>query len=541
MDKYVGKKVIMKNLADDSLNGIELRVTRFRAPDRIVVDATPPEMPPGTVRHVSVPIKKVAKHIPPEFGEFEKNILIGVQATNKAVAFARAGLSVEELACVKVTPHPDVRRNYSVHDVPLLVDKFNERDGGGWSSVFGFHVFALESTRKTGPTEALYTTEMTVLARDPRGALIDLAPDLACGRELQYKLFVPDPALSPEKISTIGKMIDNCADMQWTNPAIKFEGDEGDEKMSMLPQELCQEIEIDETNIKMMIWPFSCDSGFTDDNHVSKTHFAQVYKMRRDNPGMAVGMSRALALKVLEEYALPEDGFFVHRDQFLDVCYGCHTRCTPEELTACAGCEVATYCSPHCRKTHWFEAHRKCCASAGERRQKKAAKAEAERHVAALKRAHDERESSEAAAEAAAEAERRLQVAKSRLAAAEAKQAAIDARVRAAALPAVAARSSKKNKSKKTKSTEEELLHAAWDSNAERLARRQAFDAKQETEHLEKEARVARARADALRKLEADASAAKEAVEHVVPAPATIADVLSATVPPGSHRQRTGS
>lgn len=528
MDKYVGMKVIMKNLADDSLNGIELRVTRFRAPDRIVVDATPPDMPPGTVRHVSVPVKKVAKHVPPEFIESEKNILIGIQATNKAAAFARAGLSVEELACVKVTPHPDVRLRYSLHDVPLLVDKFNERDGGGWSSVFGFHVFALESTRKAGSVEALYTTEMTVLARDPRGALIDLAPDLASGRELQYKLFVPDPVLTPEKISTIGKMIDNCAVMQWMNPAIKFDEDGDGEKLAMLPQELCQEVEIDATNNKMIIWPFSCDSGFTDDNHVSKTYFAQVYKMRRDNPEQAVGMSRALALKVLQEYALPGDGFFVHCGQFLDVCYGCHTRCTPEELTVCAGCEVATYCSPHCRKTHWFDAHRKCCASKGERRQRKAAKAEAERHMAALKRAHDERESSEAAAKAAAEAERRLQVAKSRLAAAEAKQAAINARMRAAALPVVAARSSKKNKNKKTKSIEEELLHTAWDSNAERLARRQAFDAKQETEHLEKEARIARARADALRKLEADASAAKEAAAHVVPAPATVADVLSA-------------
>ena len=72
--------------------------------------------------------------------------------------------------------------------------------------------------------------------------------------------------------------------------------------------------------------------------------------------------------------------------------------------------------------------------------------------------------------------------------------------------------------------------NAAWDSTDERAARTAAFVAKQESEHAEAEARKAKDKVDRLKKLEADASAAREAATHCVPCAPTLGDVFDSVV-----------
>lgn len=76
------------------------------------------------------------------------------------------------------------------------------------------------------------------------------------------------------------------------------------------------------------------------------------------------------------------------------------------------------------------------------------------------------------------------------------------------------------------RTTEQQLVHMAWDSEDERAARTAAFVVKQELEHLEAEARKAQAKLDDIRRLEADASAAAEAAAHRVPPRPTLAEYV---------------
>jgi hypothetical protein len=71
------------------------------------------------------------------------------------------------------------------------------------------------------------------------------------------------------------------------------------------------------------------------------------------------------------------------------------------------------------------------------------------------------------------------------------------------------------------------LEHQVHSLPEQREIRVAAFDHKQAMEHANKVAREANEKLERLRRLDADASAAYEAAVHVVPPPATIADVLT--------------
>ena len=63
-----------------------------------------------------------------------------------------------------------------------------------------------------------------------------------------------------------------------------------------------------------------------------------------------------------------------------------------------------------------------------------------------------------------------------------------------------------------------------------RWIRSDRFDAKQESEHAERLAKEARARATALKKFAADMSAANEAATHVVPAAPSVGAAVEAAM-----------
>lgn len=136
--------------------------------------------------------------------------------------------------------------------------------------------------------------------------------------------------------------------------------------------------------------------------------------------------------------------------------------------------------------------------------------AERQRRIAA----HDAREAAKRAEEKVIELRRKAQAAEARAAKAEVGEKAFTAYC---APPASQKSAKKKARAARRTDAVSMVVHEVHVSDEQKALRSAAFDLKQELEHAEKLARVAKEKADGLRKLAADASAAVEAANHVVP------------------------
>ena len=139
---------------------------------------------------------------------------------------------------------------------------------------------------------------------------------------------------------------------------------------------------------------------------------------------------------------------------------------------------------------------------------------------------HDEREALAKAEQAAKDAERRAVIARERARRAEQNAADIAERDRRAAPRAQPQAAPGKDRAAK-RTVEEQLVHDAYVSDAEKAARTAAFVAHQDLSHIEAVARKAKEKADHLKKLQSDMEKEKAAAEHHVPPPQSIASAVS--------------
>jgi hypothetical protein len=265
-------------------------------------------------------------------------------------------------------------------------------------------------------------------------------------------------------------------------------------------------------------------------SELAKIHASLVDLRRRSVLNGAVIMSRNLAVGIATNHANDHfmGGQCLSRDEPGTICFGCYIRITVEESKLCSGCGKARYCSRACQLWHWKD-HKACCASKEERAQRRALIKAACATRADQVRRHDEHEALLKAKADAKEAQRKALAARTRADRVIQRANELAERVRRAA-PQTPKLPKGKGKSKKVPTMEQQLIHAAWDSDDERAARTAAFMANQEAEHLEAVARKAQEKADAMNKLAADASAAHEAATHCVPCAPTISTALAAAV-----------
>ena len=94
------------------------------------------------------------------------------------------------------------------------------------------------------------------------------------------------------------------------------------------------------------------------------------------------------------------------------------------------------------------------------------------------------------------------------------------------AAPQLLAPKKKGGRSAPVLSAGDQAIHEAWDSEAERQARRDAFELKQMQEHVARLEKEQAEREEKVRKKDAEASKRMEAAKHVVPASPSIADFI---------------
>ena len=521
----IGMVVIMRDLSEHALNGKEFRIVKvFPEEDKILIDVTPNDWSAAQVRYVKVSaFKRSLMHVSPSRDGFMFRACM--QASNRDRVFAAAGFVPANIECLAVRPHPDVEYGRMWRDVPRLCDKLN-RDrvvGHPFTTQFGFQVFAECSPDvatvllKGGDDvnfESLYTSEPYLILRDCRGCGIDVAPDLYTndGSEEQclHKFFIPD---------------DRICEQSWNNvtEAVRAFIESG---MMSTADVAAVSFDLNQSWPAAIICHTFSDSVLTFPN---RRHFNLQQKLVNLRRGIVVGggvmLSRSMATKIATDHANDHvaGGGIVNREDAGTMCVACYMRITDEETKACDGCGKANYCSRSCQLWHWRE-HKACCVSKEERERRRAVAAAARAARVEQLRRHDECESLARAEEAQKEAERKAQVARGRAERAGKHAAELAERIRRAAPQAQKAPTATSNKKKSKK--EDKLIHAAWDSVDEREARTAAFVAKQESEHADAEERKARDTVDRLKKLEADASAAREAATHCVPCAPTLGDVL---------------
>lgn len=562
-----GRHVKMQGLSDDKLNGKWLAVVRVFTDERkIAIDATDEHSAPTTVRHVKVPAAKVELVVCYPTNKGAHDVRFVVNATNCGAAIRAAGLDPALLEFLPVRPHPAIAPGRLWMDLPELLQRLNRERAPGhpFRAEFGYQIFAqppLHATDVRGCTEfeSVFSSEPCMVLRNCCGCGIDVSPDVAKGtsQECTHKLFIPDPALSPTSFRCVADVIKECHGLGWL-PRVSWEEDlarqfshaAGTEAASndaislgMIRGDLNQRTE----NVGYygtLIIPFQ-DHALSRTAESSECYAVWVAQMRKRVLGGMVHISRNLAIQLDETHA---DGGshgvqLLNREGLGTVCFACYTRLTIEEVVRCGGgCGKAVYCSRGCQEWHWKE-HKKCCRSfkecerqraattlaAREREEKKTLIAKeragrAKEHEERIRR-HDEREDLTKAEAAASAAQRKARAARSRADSAAKHTSDIAERIRHAA-PQPQRRGDKRRKAA-ARTTEQELVHAAWASETERSVRSAAFTANQEAVHLEALARKAAERVAALRELARAASAAAEAATHVVPPPPTVAAVMA--------------
>lgn len=540
---FAGMIVVMRDLSQADLNGKYHRVIKvFPDEDKMLIDVTPRDWPPARVRYVKVSSAKVATMHYPQSRD-GLNFHACLVATNRDRAFASAGYDPLNIECLAVRPHPDIEQGRLWRDLPRLCEKLNRERAPGYpfEIVCGFQLFGKRELRAMFQTT--YTAEPYAVLCDCHNYKIDVAPDVDCdpSQRAYHKLFMPDPAFNSQSWNN---MLDAVAEFVdhgwmptaphheelmegWNNDTRTFTPVDGAVSLGMIPGGLNESWP--NPNAKsIMCHPFS-DSGLTLPHPDRSKMHGSLVKMRRSAVlEGAVLLSRSLAVAIAEKHK--DDhllyGTILNRDELGTICFGCYTRLTVAEAKMCGGCDKARYCSSACQLWHWKD-HKACCSSKEERdrRRESAARARTEREKQV--RCHDEHEVLLRAEAAAKEAQRKALAARTRAERLLQRVNELAERIRRAAPQAPKPPKGKgKGKSKKAPTMERQLVHAAWNSDDERAARTASFMANQEAEHLEAVARKAQEKTDALKKLAADASAAREAATHCVPCAPTIAAVI---------------
>ncbi len=535
--EITGMLVLMHDLSEQALNYKYFRIVRtYPDESKVLVDVTPAGNAPHHVRHVKVHMSKITTmYYPPNNDAL--NVRSCLKATNRDAAFKAAGYDPVNVQCLQVRPHPAIEERLLFRDLPRLLETLNRERAPGYpfKIQFGFQIFAVGEqeavtehlTNRAMNYESVYSTEPYMVLVDNKGSFIDVAPDIGASAhtpqaEAFQKLFIADDRFSYQTWSNLLYATLEYVNWGWmpTAPHMEEMGD-GDTAVSlgMIPDDLNRAWRA-QLRGGLLVRPFM-DSCLTATKSKKELINLPIVKLRKDVVGGAMMMSANLAAVLAQQHARDftmGGGMIMVRDKLGTICFACYTRITVAESKLCGGCGKARYCSAVCQKWHWSE-HRTKCASPEERTVYRARREAAAREHADLVRNRDERAAREAAEAAAKEAARKAQIARERATRLEKQAADVAERVRRAA--PVPPRSAKKGK-RPTRSTEQLLVHAAWDSNNERAARTAAFMAKQEAEHLEAEARKATEKLQGMKDLVARVSMEEEARNHCVPCAPTM-------------------
>ena len=465
-ESILGYDLFFEGLSEPGLNQTRLQLLAVKG-DRVVVNATPSDAAPLDVRYVSLPKKKVRV-------AFRHDTVCGLDmqdllfSQNFASAMSKASLDPAKLICVPVRPHPDVARFKCFSDVGPLVSKLNaeKAPGSPFSVLFGYNFFGgRASSQLDKKFEASITCEPVFVVRDVAGQVVDVSPPLF---DETCKLFYEHDSFSAEQYSEFFSAMHSLAGVKIL--PFSFE--------SLMPRPIL-------------------DSVYSDSRFLPKLQKLEEESKLR-NPE-AFSISDKLMLRLYRETSThffsigavrrPESGYGVK-------CLHCSTYVTEEEIAP--GSYGGHFCGPTCRK-YGDEAAR----------------------LDSLKKKHDLRDEVERSVAAVAAAKRKAKIAAERVARAEAA-----AEKEAAAAPRKLPCKTTNKKKARSKQLEQ-LVHEAWASPAERAARVEAFNAKQEEEHLNAVLAKERRKLDDVKRLQKKMEAEAEARLHVVPPKSSLAAFVS--------------
>jgi hypothetical protein len=558
IEYHIGMKVTMRHLSDESLNGKPFTIIKVYPDEhKILIDASPSMSTKGSephaVRYVKVPWSK-AILIHRETTSTALNIISCTQAANLNKAFKDAGLDALKLECLEVRKHPMVEQGRAFRDVPQLCGHLNRIQAKGYPFrvEFGHQIFSMGNRavmdeflgRKSGTKtsaksgagalrESSFSSEPYVLIVNCNGCRIDMAPDIYDGlsgpdaKFHQHKLYIPDPRFNIDSWNNMVGAMDMYMSygMLPTAPWHEEIYDDKAVNLGMIRGDLNQEWPNPDKKV-VMVHLFN-DSGLDMSRGDNMKMHSELVGLRRESVMRgSILMSGNLAVTIATKHANDHvmDCTFGTSMETGTICFCCYMRITIEEAITCIGCGKARYCSFACQLMH-LKDHKKSCASAEERQRRRQAHARAQKEREDRLRRHDQHEAIARAEQEAKEAKRKALAQRTRAENIDNQANDLAERIRRAAPKPQPVGAKGKDRSAK-RTTEEQLVHDQWDSKAERTIRIQAFQANQEAEKLEAQARKLQEKLDGMKRLAKEVSASAEAAAHHVPPPPKISDYV---------------
>lgn len=541
----IGAWLTFEGLSEATLNKRRMQVVRILPddPSLVCVDATPKRAPPEQVRYVNLPIAKAKsmRWYDDELSDDSACVWQFIHSDNRSDVLSSWCLDANQIECLSVRPHPSVHFGYAWSDLPILCEELNRSrsPGSPFRLEVGFNLFCTSTIDKVrGVVEGYYSAQPHLILRDCRGCGIDVTPsrgelslvvpnNFACG----HKLYVADPRLDYVKFMNVldaVKVYVECGMMANVVHKGYTRGcKESPVTLGMIDDNINAKWHAD--GFAFLATPF-LNPHMRLDVVENKRMIAKFINGKRSwIANGCVWVSLNLLHKLVEVHGDDDE----KEMQLLSIsnlgviCYGCHVRTTEQESRLCGGCGKARYCSEACQRNHW-SCHKLRCVSKEERdRRREMTRKVKEEHEERVRK-YEAREAKIAEEVRQQNAVRTERIAKEREEREEKRLQEVAERVRRAESAAwrPPRQVGKKGGDKVDRPTQEKLVHKAWDSERERAARSAAFDSKQAEEHEQAVLRRREARASAMRKLEADASAAEEAARHVVPPSPRLSEFL---------------
>lgn len=546
--EMIGSWLVFDGLSDATLNKRWLQVVHlFPAnPSRVCVDATLHQDPPEQVRYVNVPIAKATQMVsclgPGRMTGASLNVWQFMHSDNRSEVLSSCCLDANRIECIPVRPHSAVQLGCMWRDLPLLCAELNRSGSPGYPFRLevGFSLFCTNTgNRVEEVVDGFYSAEPHLILRDCRGCGIDLAPDIgetsltdaetfACS----HKLYVPDPRVDYAQFMNVYEAVNAYVQTGMMANVVHEEYTRGCEENPVALGMIDDNINAEWTHPQghmLMITPFL-------DPHMrlrvadNKKTISKFLKKRRT--WIAEGCVW-ISLRLWHELAEAHGDDDAKQMQLLSrrnlgvICYGCHVRTTQQESRLCGGCGKARYCSEACQRNHW-SCHRLRCVPKEERdRRREMTKKVQEEHEERVRK-YEAREAKVADEVRQQNAARTARIAKEREERERQRREEVVECVRRAESAGwrPPRHAKKKSDGGVDRSTGEKLIREAWNSERERAARSAAFDSKQAEEHEQAVLGRREARVRAMRKLEAEASAAGEAARHVVPPSPRLSEFL---------------